>query len=264
MMRAPAKTAARLRPGLRRAGRSVPRPAAPRRAGRPVPRREATSSAYRRLRDLIVTGRLAPGAPLIETELAARLGVSRTPVRAALQRLQQEGLASASRAGSMLRAVVAPLTAEDMREVFLMTGALEAAAARMTTALDEAGRHALADQMARLTDRLHVAASSRPPDIAGALDAHVRFHRALTAAGAGPRLLAELEVLQPQAERYERVYAGAVVHAFDEAAREHAAIVDALRAGEADGAERAVQRHWRASAARYRQVVTILGERGNW
>lgn len=255
MKRVPEKTA-RLRP--------VSPSAAPRRTGGSVPRREVTSSAYQRLGDLIVTGRLAPGEPLIETELSARLGVSRTPIRAALQRLQQEGFVSASRAGSMLRAAVAPLTADDMREVFLIVGALEAAAARACAGLAEKGRHALSDRMTRLTGRLQSAASSQPPDIADALDAHVRFHRAYTAAGAGPRLLAELEVLQPQAERYERVYASAVVQAFDEASREHAMIVDAIRTGDADAAECAVQRHWRASASRYRQVVTILGERGNW
>jgi DNA-binding GntR family transcriptional regulator len=229
-----------------------------------VPRQEVTSSAYQQLRDLIVAGRLAPGAPLVETELSARLGVSRTPVRAALQRLQQEGFVNASRAGSMLRAAVAPLTAEDMREVFLMVGALESAAARMAAGLEPASRQALADEMAGLAGELHAAASSRPPDIVRAHELHVRFHRICTAAGAGPRLLAELDVLQPQAERYERVYASAIVHAFDEASREHAAIVDALRAGDADLAERAVQRNWRASAERYGQVVTILGERGNW
>jgi DNA-binding GntR family transcriptional regulator len=232
-------------------------------AGRPA-RQEVTSAAYQRLRELVVAGRLAPGAPLIETELSARLGVSRTPVRAALQRLQQEGFVSAWRAGSMLRAAVAPLTAEDMREVFLMVGALESAAARMAAALEPAAREALAGEMARLADDLHAASASRPPDIVRAHELHVRFHRICTAAGAGRRLRAELEVLQPQAERYERVYASAVVHAFDEASREHAAIVEALRAGDGDAAERAVQLNWRGSAERYGHVVTILGERGNW
>jgi DNA-binding GntR family transcriptional regulator len=241
-----------------------PRHATSRRVIRLVPRREVTSSAYQRLRDLIVAGRLAPGAPLVETELSARLSVSRTPVRAALQRLQQEGFVSASRAGTMLRAAVAPLTAEDMREVFLMVGALESAAARMAAGLEPASRQALADEMARLADQLHAASSSRPPDIVRAHELHVRFHRLCTAAGAGPRLLAELDVLQPQAERYERVYASAIVHAFDEASREHAAIVEALRDGDGVGVERAVQRNWRGSAERYGQVVTILGERGNW
>jgi hypothetical protein len=54
---------------------------------------------YLQLRDLIVRGTIAPGTPLIETELADRLSVSRTPIRGALQRLRQEGLiADASRA----------------------------------------------------------------------------------------------------------------------------------------------------------------------
>jgi len=228
------------------------------------PRQEVTSSAYQRVRDLIVAGRLAPGAPLVETELSERLGVSRTPVRAALQRLQQEGFVGASRAGTMLRAIVAPLTADDMREVFLMVGALEAAAARLAASLEPVRRQALADEMERLAGELREASASRPPDVARAHDLHVRFHRAYTTAGAGPRLLAELDVLQPQAERYERVYASAIILAFEEAARDHAATADAIRAGDLDGVERAVNRDWRGSSERYGQVVTILGERGNW
>ena len=187
----------------------------------PQPRREATSSAYRRMRDLIVAGRLAPGAPLVEAELSARLGVSRTPVRAALQRLQQEGFAGASKAGTMLRAIVAPLTAGDMREVFLMVGALEATAARLAAGLDPDPRAMLADALATLAADLRTASASRPPDVVGAHDLHARFHRTFATAAAGPRLLAELGVLQPQAERYERVYSSAVVSAVDEAARDH-------------------------------------------
>ena len=229
-----------------------------------VPRKEATSSAYQKVRDLIVSGRLAPGAPLVEVELSQRLGVSRTPVRAALQRLQQEGFVTSARAGTMLRAMVAPLTGDDMREVFLMVGALEAAAARLAAGLDPASRTALADCLERTANDLRDAAAARPPDVVRAHDLHVRFHRACGEAAAGPRLLSELDVLQPQAERYQRVYTSAIVQASDEAAREHAAIVEAIRAGDQDGAERAVTCNWRASAERYGQVVTILGERGNW
>jgi DNA-binding GntR family transcriptional regulator len=229
-----------------------------------VARKEATSSAYRRVRDLIVSGRLAPGAPLVEAELSQRLGMSRTPVRAALQRLQQEGFVTASRAGTMLRAMVAPLTADDMREVFLMVGALESAAARLAACLDQARRESLAASLERTANDLRDASSARPPDVVRAHDLHLRFHRACSDAAAGPRLRAELDVLQPQAERYQRVYTSAMVHGSDEAAREHAAIVDAVRAGDQDGAEGAVTRNWRASAERYGQVVTILGERGNW
>jgi DNA-binding GntR family transcriptional regulator len=216
------------------------------------------------MRDLIVAGRLAPGAPLVEADLSERLGVSRTPVRAALQRLQQEGFAAASKAGTMLRAIVAPLTADDMREVFLMVGALEATAARLAAGLEKDRRAPLAESLAALAAGLRAASAARPPDVVRAHDLHARFHRTFATAAAGPRLLAELDVLQPQAERYERVYSSAVVSSVDEASRDHAVIVDALRTGDADGAERAVALDWRGAVERYAKVVTILGERGNW
>jgi DNA-binding GntR family transcriptional regulator len=54
------------------------------------------------------------------------------------------------------------------------------------------------------------------------------------------------------------------VSSVDEAARDHAAIVDALRDGDADGVERAVAGDWRGAVERFAQVMTILGERGNW
>jgi DNA-binding GntR family transcriptional regulator len=223
-----------------------------------------TASAYGRLRDLIVSGRLAPGAPLIETDLSKRLGASRTPVRAALQRLGQEGFVMTVSVGPMARAIVAPLTADDMREVFLMAGALEAAGARQAAELDKGRRLELTAELERLNDRLRAASASRPPDLVLAQDLHARLHRAFSLPAAGPRLRAELDVLQPQAERYERVYTSAVIFAFEESLEEHAAIIAAMAAGDADAAEQAVSRNWRGGARRYGQVVTILGERGNW
>jgi len=227
-------------------------------------RQEVTAGAYRRLRELIVAGRLAPGAPLIETDLSRRLGVSRTPVRAALQRLHQEGFVAASQSGQMLRAFVSPLTADDMREVFLMVGSLESVAARLAALLDADRRAALADTLEAIDGDLGMAAAARPPDLVRAQELHVHFRHAFVEAGSGPRLRGELDVLEAQAERYERVYTGAILLAFEEGASERAAIVSAIRSGEADAAERAVAGQWRAAADRYRQVVSILGERGNW
>ena len=243
------------------AKRDRPRGRGPRPAGG---RQEASSSAYARLRELVVTGRLAPGAPLIETDLSKRMGMSRTPVRAALQRLQQEGFVASVCVGQMARAVVAPLTAEDMREVFVMTGALEATAARLAAALDAEARDTLARDMAAVNVGLREATAARPPDLVQAQELHARFHRTFSTAAAGRRLLAELDVLQPQAERYQRVYTSAMVFAYEDALEEHDAIIAALRAGDANAAEEAVSRNWRGGAERYRQVVTILGERGNW
>jgi DNA-binding GntR family transcriptional regulator len=227
-------------------------------------RQEVTASTYRRLRELIVTGRLAPGAPLIETELSKRLGVSRTPVRAALQRLHSEGFVAASRSGQMLRAFVSALTADDMREVFLMVGSLEAVAARLAASLEPERRATLASTLGALDRELEAAAAVRPPDLVRAQDLQVRFRQAFVRAGSGPRLRAELDVLEAQAERYERVYTGAILLAFEEGATGRASITAAIGRGDAEAAERAVAEYWRAAADRFRQVVSILGERGNW
>ena len=67
-----------------------PRNSRPRRAAEMV-RGERPLVVYERLRHLIVHGVMAPGSRIVESDVAARLGVSRTPVRGALQRLQQEG-----------------------------------------------------------------------------------------------------------------------------------------------------------------------------
>jgi len=63
------------------------------------PVQDRPDMVYRELRELIVSGRLAPGTRLVETMVADRLGVSRTPVRSAFQRLQQEGYAVAANEG---------------------------------------------------------------------------------------------------------------------------------------------------------------------
>jgi GntR family transcriptional regulator of vanillate catabolism len=83
------------------------------------------SRVYHELRALIIAGQLPPGARIAERAVVARTGLSRTPVRSALHRLQQEGLvASVGRAGDQ-RLIVTPLTRGDGREVFLIVGHLE-------------------------------------------------------------------------------------------------------------------------------------------
>jgi DNA-binding GntR family transcriptional regulator len=227
-------------------------------------RTSVTVEAYQRLRDLIIAGRLAPGAPLIETDLCVRLKVSRTPVRAALQRLQQEGFVNGATVGHMLRAVVAPLTADDMRELFAMVGALEGVAARWAAELQTASRHRLVQELERLNREMSAAAKARPQQVAYAQDLHERFHQVIVEAAAGPRLRAELASLQPQAERYGRAYTGASIHDFHESLDEHEAIIGAIRAGDADAAEQTTTVNWRNGAERYRHVVELHGDRGSW
>src|SRR5436309_1204432 len=74
--------------------------------------------AFQQLRQMIVTGRLAPGTWIIEADLAARLGVSRTPIRGALHWLEREGYVNASGTGSKSRMLVSPLTYDHARELY--------------------------------------------------------------------------------------------------------------------------------------------------
>ncbi len=224
-----------------------------------------TTGAYGRLRALILSGGLAPGAPLIETDLSLRLGVSRTPIRAALQRLQQEGFVVATRVGQLTRAIVTPLTTIDMREVHYMVGALEGLSARLAAGLPSADRTALATRMEKINTELRAAVEGRPPEIPRAQDLHVRLHRAPVEAAAGRRLLGELDALHPQAERYERVYTAFIDEAgLRTSLQEHDEIVRAIRGGDAEAAERAATANWRNGADRYRPIVAMLGERGSW
>ena len=80
-----------------------------------APHGSRPEQVYARLRDLIVQGLLAPGSRIVETEIASRLGVSRTPVREALQRLQQEGYVMGSPGAQQSRLTVAPLTRDETR-----------------------------------------------------------------------------------------------------------------------------------------------------
>ncbi len=225
------------------------------------------TAVYRRLRAQIVTLQIAPGAPLAELDLCRRLGASRTPVRAALQRLEQEGLVTAANAGTKRRAIVSPLTPDDMRELFLMVGALDGVAAALAARLGQSRRDAVAREMERLNRRLRrLAARDTPRAIRLAQQLDLRFHRAYESAGAGPRLRSKLETLHARRERYVRVYTQALVHAHHvrESLVEHQAIIDAVRAGDPDAAERSAAFNHRNALARYDRIVAAHGERGSW
>src|SRR5437667_3355086 len=112
---------------------------------------DRVSATYRRLRELIVGGRLAAGARLIETELASRLGVSRTPVRAALLRLAQEGYILSPAPAPRARPAAAALTREDASELFNIIAQIEGLAARRAASLAPPQRRRLLRPLRRLT-----------------------------------------------------------------------------------------------------------------
>jgi len=231
---------------------------------RPKSQESLGHDAHQQIRDLIVAMKLSPGAPLSESELTLRLGASRTPIRQALQQLEQEGFVIAHRHGAITRLSVAPMTVEDMRELHAIFGALQGLAARSATQLPDAARLALAARLEGLNKELRAAWQSRPNSLREAQDLHVAFHRVIDEAVTGRRLSAELRAFQPQVERYERVYTSALLTDFSDALKEHEDMIEAIRKGDADAAERATVENWRRGSDRYERVVQDLGERGAW
>lgn len=227
-------------------------------------RGDRVSHAYRRLRELIVWGRLAPGTRIIETDVANRLGVSRTPVRSALQRLQQEGYIVEAGTGQQSRLSVAPLTKEDASELFAIVGHVEGLAAEWAAAQDERHRARTARELDHLNAELDAAAAESNPDHQRIFDLDQGFHRHYVEVGAGPRLLALHDAIKPQSERYVRLYISALVDQIDKSVEEHAATIDAIRDGDPRAAKDRVLENWRNAAARLCEVIEHMGERGAW
>jgi DNA-binding GntR family transcriptional regulator len=223
----------------------------------------ATSGrVYSALREGIVRGTLAPGARLVETEIAQRLGVSRTPVREALTRLEREGYV-ATPSGKRSRPIVAPLTKDDVSELLYIVGELEGLAAHRAALLPPAPRRTLLKSLTRINESFLRAAKKRA-DFNRLYEADEEFHRKYVEAGAGPRLRALHEAVKPQAERYIRMYVSLLAGEAPVSAGEHQAIISAIRAGDAAAAERAVQTNWRHAAARLSRAIGNAGERGGW
>ncbi|HEX6309355.1 MAG TPA: GntR family transcriptional regulator [Longimicrobiales bacterium] len=227
-------------------------------------RGDRVSLAYEKLRELIVLGRLAPGARIIETAIASRLGVSRTPVRAALQRLQQEGYVVITSPGQQSRMSVAPLTQEDAMELFGMVSVFEGLAADGAAGRPVEQRARVARELREINERLLEASSSERRDVNRVFVLDRTFHRRVVEAGAGPRLLALHEAFKPHSERYGRIYSSALIDEIATSVGEHEEIVHAIERGDGEAADAAMRKNWSNAAARLAMVIHSLGERGAW
>ncbi|MCO6006881.1 GntR family transcriptional regulator [Actinoallomurus purpureus] len=155
-------------------------------------RSEAGAAQYERLRDDVLAGRFPAGSVLLETTLAARYGVSRTPVREALGRLEQDGLLKRAARGYQVRAG----TSEDVLEIYEARIALEAQAAASAalrrTDLD----------LARLR-HLHATAGERT-DPAEIRELNAQWHATLWQAGHNTTIQTLLTRLTAQLRIYDR------------------------------------------------------------
>ena len=229
-----------------------------------APHGSRPEQVYARLRELIVQGLVAPGSRIVETEIASRLGVSRTPVREALQRLQQEGYVIGSPGAQQSRLTVAPLTRDDVYELLNIVGALEGLGARLAGLLPVERRKVLVKQLRAFNAEFLRVGRANPIDHGRLYDADESFHRVIVEVGAGPRLLALHDAVKPQAERYIRMYISMLTSNIKASVDEHETIVIAIDEGRADDAEQAVQTNWRHAADRLSKVIEVAGERGSW
>ena len=220
--------------------------------------------AFQQIRDLVVHGRLAPGSWIVEGSLCEHLNMSRTPVRGALYLLQREGYVIEHRNGSKSRMIVAPLTKEDANELYPIIGRIEGLAGRNAALLPEPERAELAAKLKRVNGRLAQIAEDRGQNGPNIFDLDHEFHRLVVSAASGPRLRALHQAIEPQTERYWRLYASSIIGELHLSVAEHEAIVAALEEGNPDRLERALSVNWENGCLRLAKVIDIYGERGSW
>jgi DNA-binding GntR family transcriptional regulator len=239
----------------------------PARASR-APVSDAADEAYRQLRALIVRGELAPAARLTEPMVVARLGVSRTPAREAMHRLEMQGLLVHDGGGARPRMAVAPLDTDEARDVYQATGLLEAAAARMVADWAMPTRAKLAASLRKLDDAFRTEARAAEPDAGQLYARHHNFHDQLRVASASAVTRELLRTLEPRLERYEWFHGPLLRLAglpFAPTYAEHTAIIAAVRTGTSREIEHAVRTNWWNAAERLviaiRKARAVVGAR---
>ncbi|MEU5839716.1 MULTISPECIES: GntR family transcriptional regulator [Actinomycetes] len=207
--------------------------------------------AYQSVRGLIMSGELPPGEALAQSQLAADLGVSLTPMREALRKLEAEGLIIID---AHRNAKVAPLTAREATNLFQVRERLDPMAAALAAAhrtdSDIARMKAAAEKMRPLAQN---------PDLE-ALAAHREFHRSIYAASHNDLLIRMLESLWDKADRYRQVGLSARKDSAADKKRvaaEHERILKAVTAGNAAKAEEEMARHVQGSLGR--RAIDALG-----
>lgn len=191
---------------------------------------------YHRLRDAIVDGTLAPGEQLRDVDLAAWLGVSRTPVREALLRLAEAGLVAAQPGRST---VVSSLSERAVRE------ARDVVAAMHQLAVREAVPHLTADHLEAMRQaNVRFRAAVEDGDIEAALVADDELHDVPVAVASNRALTTVLDQFSPVLRRAERLRFSSV--AGSASADRHDELIAACAAGDVDRAAEIAATVWSA------------------
>jgi DNA-binding GntR family transcriptional regulator len=190
--------------------------------------------AYAVIKDAILSVNLEPGTPLVEYDLAQQLGVSKTPVRDALQELEREGFVTRVFSKGTY---VTEVTMEDMTEIFQLRAVLEGLAARLAAPLFSpeeleqiAENHAIAEA-ALAEGNLTLCAQYGP-----------KLHEAIIRKADNQRLAVIILNLDDHMKRL-RVLSDRIAGRLSTSMREHRALVDALSRRDPVAAEQAMRGH---------------------
>ena len=205
------------------------------------------SDAYTQIKEEIRSARMPPGYQAPEPEIALRLGMSRTPVREALIRLEIEGLVELiPRRGAR----VLPIQASDMAEIYEILTAMEPEAAAAL-----AGRRpteAALKPLEEATAEMEAALEARDLDVWA--EADDRFHHLLLELHGNRRLMEYIGLLNDQAHR-ARMVTLRMRHLPEKSTADHRAILEHIRAGDPDAARTAFRQHRQRAA---QELLAIL------
>jgi DNA-binding GntR family transcriptional regulator len=216
-----------------------------------VQRHTLLSAAYDNLRAAVLDGSLAPGARVTVRPLAEQLGLSPTPIKAALAALEREGfLVAVPHRGYF----VPEVGTDDLLELYELREAVDGIAARRAAT---ASNHAqIADQLQRLLIRQRKAIDAGNLQSYGELD--LTFHRLIWEGSGSRRLMPIAENLIAQVRLGNRFSAQAPGR-LPGAVGEHEAILQAIREGDPRAAERHIRRHVREASQALRRYLRVRG-----
>jgi DNA-binding GntR family transcriptional regulator len=199
--------------------------------------------AYERLTEALLSGELSPGDRLVQDALAVRLGISRTPLREALQRMEREGTI---RAAAGRGYVVPELTRADIGHLYEVREAVEGQAARLVAAR-------AASSVDDIEAALHRLSAAAGPNGRDAFRANRLAHRAVVEQTGNPFLLELFDDLWGRSVTLQAWgdYYASVDAAHIDLVTDHADVLAALRSGDPDHAGAVMVAHVREGLTRH-------------
>jgi DNA-binding GntR family transcriptional regulator len=206
----------------------------------PVVYRSKTDATYIELRNRILEGSLAPSESLNQEQLAAELGVSTTPLREALRRLETEGLVQMQPHRDV---VVAPLNRADIVSLYEVRRVLDSFAARLA-----ASRHDDEDRRAMEAASKALKSPSEDP-----VSDNRAFHAAIYRASRNPVLIDVLDSLWDRSDRYRRAISG--IARSPQVVQSHLELMQAVLARSPARAEKLMSEHIKSAQESVEQAI---------